>query len=72
MRVTLEFTLPDDDQALQDAQAGPALRRALEEFREWLRSRRKYHDLSDQTAQGLVDLAWDHFHAVLSDNGVEV
>ena len=48
MKVTLEFTLPEDAWEHQDALQGPAYHRALREIDDYLRNRLKHGTMSNE------------------------
>ena len=60
MKVILEFSLPDDQEAFDDARRGFARGRALEEFRSAWRGMRKYGEIDDEKL-------WTLFHELTAE-----
>ena len=56
MKVTMTFTLPEDDQEHRDALQGPAYHRALHEIDDYLRNRLKHGTLSEELRNELEAL----------------
>lgn len=62
--VTLQFSLPRDQDALDDALRGAEYLSALRELAEWLRSERKYRDT--------IHAAEDELHRILDERGIDL
>ena len=65
MKIILEFDMPDDVGEFRTWHNGENYLSALVEFRDWMRSKRKYGD-------GFTDTeAWDAFWKTCSENGID-
>ena len=69
MKGSLEFSLPDEEVEFLRALKAGDIAGALEDFRDWLRSERKYADLSAEH-RVFADRAWDKFHEIVSSHGI--
>jgi hypothetical protein len=63
--VTLQFTLPDEEQEYLEAMRGAALRAAVADFKEWLRRK------MDAGEVITVFSVWDRLHGCLADHDLE-
>ena len=69
MKVTLEFDLPEDADALRAAQLGPAYRSALRAVRRSLRDKLKYDDKLRGPARAATQETYDLVLAETDDFG---
>ena len=47
-KITMEFSLPEEREEFQAAEDGARLAMALDDFKEYLRKRLKYEEMSDE------------------------
>lgn len=71
MKATLEFALPEDQDALDQALRGSKAVMALTGFLAWLRAVRKHRGLDGVDARAFADEAWDELHRILQEEGIE-
>ena len=69
MKGSLEFSLPDEEVEFLRALKAEDIAGALKDFRGWLRSERKYVDLSAKHKE-FANKAWDKFHEIMGERGV--
>jgi hypothetical protein len=67
MRITMEFSLPEEEQEYRDAREGAALRRAMREFAEKMRQRFKY-DEKPPDGREISDMFYD----ALAEENLEI
>ena len=61
MKATIEFSLPEETEEYEMYRRAPEYFRALSEFREWLRGKRKYEP------QAGIEQVWDKFHDICEE-----
>ena len=70
MKGSLDFSLPEEEVEFLRALKAGDIAGALEDFRGWLRSERKYADLSAEH-RVFADKAWDKLHEIVLERGVD-
>ena len=71
MKATLEFDLPEDQDAFTLANKGAAHFFALGDVRDMLRTHWKY-GVYDEATAGVIERIRDEFYEILSANGVNL
>jgi hypothetical protein len=71
MKAILEFDLPEDYHEYKMANKANDMHSVLWDFNQWLRSKIKYHELSDEKYETLQECG-DKLYELLTDHQIEL
>jgi hypothetical protein len=71
MKATLTFNLPEERYEFDNATQGSKMRSVLWDFDQWLRSKTKYEDLTDEQYQ-VYQGCRDHLRTLLYEENLDI
>jgi hypothetical protein len=71
MKAKLIFNLPEENHEWKNAIDGTSMRSTLWEYDQWLRSKVKYEDLTDEQHQ-VYQGCRDHLRTLLYENNIDI
>jgi hypothetical protein len=71
MKAKLIFNLPEENHEWKNAIDGSSMRSTLWEYDQWLRSKVKYEDLTDEQHQ-VYQGCRDHLRTLLYENNIDI
>lgn len=71
MKATLTFNLPEESHEFDNATQGSNMRSVLWDFDQWLRSKTKYEDLTDEQYQ-VYQGCRDHLRTLLYEENLDI
>ena len=71
MKAVLEFNLPEEKHEFDNATQGSKMRSVLWDFDQWLRSKTKYEDLTDEQYQ-VYQGCRDHLRTLLYEENLDI
>ena len=71
MKATLTFNLPEESHEFANATQGSKMRSVLWEFDQWLRSKVKYEDLTDEQYK-VYQGCRDHLRSLLYEENLDI